>query len=149
LLEPARSTLSNLRSGVGLSERDNGPGGSLTDGPPVRDPARRRPRRLRYRRRPGAGPPVPTATLSPTTTLVSALPRQVGSDGGYQIFEVTPQQYQLIGQRVHEVIVRQKLYDQGVRSGAGVNQGKHHVLIDPGFSGLTAHQILNRLLGNP
>jgi hypothetical protein len=94
-------------------------------------------------------PPVPTAMLSPTTTLVSALPRQVGSDGGYQIFEVTPQQYQLIGQRVHEVIVRQKLYDQGVRFGAGVNQGKHHVLIDPGFSGLTARQILNRLLGNP
>jgi sarcosine oxidase gamma subunit len=94
-------------------------------------------------------PPAPTPTLSPTTTLVSALPRQVGTDGGYQIFEVTPQQYQLIGQRVHEVIVRQKLYDQGVRFGAGVNQGKHHVLIDPGFSGLTARQILNRLLGNP
>jgi sarcosine oxidase gamma subunit len=94
-------------------------------------------------------PPAPTPTLSPTTTLVSALPRQVGTDGGYQVFEVTPQQYQLIGQRVHEVIVRQKLYDQGVRFGAGVNQGKHHVLIDPGFSGLTARQILNRLLGNP
>jgi hypothetical protein len=94
-------------------------------------------------------PPVPTATLSPTTTLVSALPRQIGTDGGYQIFEVTAQQYQLIGQRVHEVIVRQKLYDQGVRFGAGVNQGKHIVLIDPGFSRLTARQILNRLLGNP
>ena len=94
-------------------------------------------------------PPAPTPTLSPTTTLVSALPRQVGTDGGYQVFEGTPQQYQLIGQRVHEVIVRQKLYDQGVRFGAGVNQGKHHVLIDPGFSGLTARQILNRLLGNP
>jgi sarcosine oxidase gamma subunit len=94
-------------------------------------------------------PPVPTATLSPTTTLVSALPRQVGTDGGYQVFEVTPQQYELISQRVHQVIVRQKLYDQGVRFGAGVNQGKHMVLIDPGFSGLTARQILNRLLGNP
>jgi hypothetical protein len=94
-------------------------------------------------------PPAPTPTLSPTTTLVSALPRQVGTDGGYQVFEVTPQQYQLIGQRVHEVIVRQKLYDQGVRFGAGVNQGKHIVLIDPGFSRLTARQILNRLLGNP
>jgi hypothetical protein len=93
--------------------------------------------------------PAPTPTLSPTTTLVSALPRRVGTDGGYQIFEVTPQQYQLIGQRVHEVIVRQRLWDQGVRFGAGVNQGKHHVLIDPGFSGLTARQILNRLLGNP
>jgi hypothetical protein len=94
-------------------------------------------------------PPAPTPTLSPTTTLVSALPRQVGTDGGYRVFEVTAQQYQLIGQRVHEVIVRQKLWDQGVRFGAGVNQGKHHVLIDPGFSRLTARQILNRLLGNP
>jgi hypothetical protein len=94
-------------------------------------------------------PPVPTATLSPTTTLVSDLPRQIGTDGGYQIFEVTAQQYQLIDQHVHEVIVRQKLSDQGVRFGAGINQGKHIVLIDPGFSGLTARQILNRLLGNP
>jgi hypothetical protein len=94
-------------------------------------------------------PPVPTPTLSPTTTLVSALPRQIGTDGGYQIFEVTAQQYQLIDQHVHEVIVRQKLADRGVRFGAGINQGKHIVLIDPGFSGLTARQILNRLLGNP
>jgi hypothetical protein len=92
--------------------------------------------------------PGPPATVSPTT-LVSTLPRQIGTDGGYQIFEVTPQQYQLISQRVHQVIVRQKLYDQGVRFGAGVNQGKHIVLIDPGFSRLTARQILNRLLGNP
>jgi hypothetical protein len=50
-------------------------------------------------------PPGPTATLSPTTTLVSTLPRQLGTDGGYQIFEVTPQQYQLTSQRVHQVIV--------------------------------------------
>jgi hypothetical protein len=56
-------------------------------------------------------PPAPTPTLSPTTTLVSALPRQVGTDGGYRVFEVTAQQ--------------------------------------PGFSRLTARQILNRLLGNP
>jgi hypothetical protein len=94
-------------------------------------------------------PTVPTATLSPATTLVSALPRQVGTDGGYQIFEVTPQQYQLIGQRWYDVIVRHKLWDQGVRFGAGVNQGKYHVLINPGLSKLTARQILNRILGNP
>jgi hypothetical protein len=98
---------------------------------------------------PEPAPPAPAPTLSPPTTLVSALPRQVGTEGGYQVFEVTAQQYQLIGQRVHEVIVRQKLWDQGVRFGAGINQGKHLVLIDPGFSRLTARQILNRLLGNP
>jgi hypothetical protein len=94
-------------------------------------------------------PPVPTATLSPFTTLASALPRQVGSDGGYQVFEVTPQQYQLIHQRLREVFVGQKLEDQGARFSSGVSQGKHIVLIDPGSSGLTARQILNRLLGNP
>jgi hypothetical protein len=97
----------------------------------------------------GAPEPAPTATLSPTTTLVSTLPRQVGTEGRYQVFEVTAQQYQLIGKRVHEVIVLQKLRDQGVRFGAGVHQGKYHVRIDPGFSRLTARQILNRLLGNP
>jgi hypothetical protein len=42
-----------------------------------------------------------------------------------------------------------KLWDQGVRFGVGINQGKHLVLIDPGFSRLTARQILNRLIGNP
>jgi hypothetical protein len=36
-----------------------------------------------------ASPGLP-ATLSPTTTLFSTLPRQIGTDGGYQIFEVTP-----------------------------------------------------------
>jgi hypothetical protein len=58
---------------------------------------------------PEPAPSAPAPTLSPTTTLVSALPRQVGTEGGYQVFEVTAQQYQLIGQRVHEVIVRQAL----------------------------------------
>jgi hypothetical protein len=50
-------------------------------------------------------PSAPAPTLSPTTSLVSGLPRQVGTEGGYHVFEVTAQQYQLIGQRVHEVIV--------------------------------------------
>ena len=29
------------------------------------------------------------STLSPATTLVSGLPRQVGTDGNFQVFEVT------------------------------------------------------------
>jgi hypothetical protein len=117
----------------------------------VHDPAahRRRPRRLSSRRRPGAAPSGPDGHAEPDHHPGLTLPRQVGTDGGYQIFEVTPQQYQLTSQRVHQVIVRQKLHDQGVRFGAGVNQGKHIVLIDPGSSRLTARQILNRLLGNP
>jgi hypothetical protein len=98
---------------------------------------------------PGAGPCGPDADAEPDhhpglgpAPAGRHRPRLPGVRGH-------PQQYQLIGQRVHEVIVRQQLWDQGVRFGAGVNQGKYLVLIDPGLSGLTARQILNRLLGNP
>ena len=90
---------------------------------------------------------LPPPTLSPATTLTSALPRRIGTEGNYVVFEVSPAQYELIGRRVHEVIVRQRLWHRGVRFGAGVNQGVHIVLIDPGLSGHSAREILNRLLG--
>jgi hypothetical protein len=32
---------------------------------------------------------IPPSTLSPATTLVSGLPRQVGTDGNFQVFDVT------------------------------------------------------------
>jgi hypothetical protein len=104
---------------------------------------------------PGRPPPssptrtLPPPTLSPATTLVSALPRKIGTEGRYQVYEVSPQQYELIGRRVHEVLVRQGLWDQGVRFGANYDPAKdlHFVLIDPGLSRLSARQILDRLLG--
>jgi len=50
---------------------------------------------------------------------------------------------------VHKVLVREKLWDQGVRFGANADPAKNYyfVLIDPGLSQLSARQILNRLLG--
>ena len=96
----------------------------------------------------------PTRTLPPPapragTTLVSSLPRLLRVADGYHQFEVSAQQYELIGQRVAEVLAREHLWDQGVRFGANFDPDKHFyfVLIDPGQSGLSAREILDRLLG--
>jgi hypothetical protein len=92
---------------------------------------------------------VPPATLGSGTTLVSSLPRLLRVVDGYHMFEVSPQQYEIIGRRVHEVLLRQHLVDRGVRFGANHDPDRHlyFVLIDPGLSRLTARQILDRLLG--
>jgi hypothetical protein len=99
-----------------------------------------------------AAPPtrtVPPSTLSSNTTLVSALPRLLRVVDGYHMYEVSPQQYEIIGKHVYQVLFREKLSDQGVRFGANYDPAKHlhFVLIDPGFSQLSARQILDRLLG--
>jgi hypothetical protein len=92
---------------------------------------------------------VPPATLSPATTLVSKLPRLLGLVDGYHMYEVSPQQYEIIGRNVPRVLGREGLFDQGVRFGANYDRDKdlHFVLIDPGLSHLSARQILERLLG--
>jgi hypothetical protein len=68
---------------------------------------------------------------------------------GYHRFIVNAQQYELIGKRLDQVLRREGLWDRGVRFGANFDPEKHEyfVLIKPGFSRLSAHQILNRLLG--
>ena len=98
--------------------------------------------------------PVPTQTappptLSPGTTLVGAQPRMVRVVDGYDVFEVSPQQYELIGKRLVQVLHREGLWDQGVRFGANADpaKGRYVVLIKPGLSQLSTRQILNRLLG--
>jgi hypothetical protein len=98
--------------------------------------------------------PTPTATIpapapSASTTLVSALPRMLRVAGRWHQFEVSPQQYDIIGKHVYQVLFRERLWDQGVRFGANYVPEKHlhFVLIDPGLSGLSARQILDRLLG--
>jgi hypothetical protein len=101
---------------------------------------------------PTSAPPtrtLPPATLRPGTTLVSSLPRLLRVADGYHQFEVSAQQYHLIGQRVGEVLVHQHLWDQGVRLGANFDPEKnfYFVLINPGHSGLSAREILDRLLG--
>jgi hypothetical protein len=101
---------------------------------------------------PAPAPPtrtVPPPTLSPATTLLSSPPRLLRKVGGYSMFEVNAQQYELIGKHVPQVLFREHLSDQGVRFGMNYvpKEHLHFVLIDPGFSGLTARQILDRLLG--
>jgi hypothetical protein len=49
--------------------------------------------------------------------LVSGLPRQVGTDGDFQVFEVTAHQRELVAQNAVKVLRRQGLWDQGVRFG--------------------------------
>jgi hypothetical protein len=97
-------------------------------------------------------PSIPTrtiapSTLSPATTLVSSLPRQVGTDGDFQVFEVTAHQRELVARNAVKVLTRQGLWDQGVRFGiTDPFKKQHFVLINPGLSGLTARQILDRML---
>ena len=101
---------------------------------------------------PAPSTPIPTrtiapSTLSPATTLVSGLPRQVGTDDNFQVFEVTAQQRDLVARNAVKVLTRQGLWDQGVRFGITDPFKKQHlVLINPGLSGLTARQILDRML---
>ena len=90
---------------------------------------------------------IPPSTLSPATTLVSGLPRQVGTDGDFQVFEVTAHQRELVARNAVKILTRQGLWDQGVRFGITDPFKKQHlVLINPGLSGLTARQILDRML---
>jgi hypothetical protein len=101
---------------------------------------------------PAPSTPIPTrtiapSTLSPATTLVSGLPRQVGTDGNFQVFEVTAHQRELVASNAVKVLTRQGLWDQGVRFGiTDPFKKQHFVLINPGLSGLTARQILDRML---
>ena len=46
--------------------------------------------------RPATTRTIAPSTLSPATTLVSGLPRQVGTDGNFQVFEVTAHQRELV-----------------------------------------------------
>lgn len=119
---------------------------SLTDEPTACRPGPRRPRRpgrLRRRRSQHVGSvdPVPTrtvppSTLRPATTLVLALPRHVGNDGNFQVFEVSALQRELVAMNQHKVI--KPLWDQGVRFGiTDPFKSRHLVLINPGVSGLT------------
>jgi hypothetical protein len=91
---------------------------------------------------------LPPTTLPPGTTLGSSLPRLLRVVDGYHQFEVSAQQYELIGRRVGELFARERLLDRGARFGANFDPDKrfYFVLIDPGFSGMSARQILDRLL---
>jgi Clp amino terminal domain, pathogenicity island component len=68
---------------------------------------------------------------------------------GWEHFDVTPQQWEVIHPRVKEVLVDGGLWRQGVRFGFNLNEERtrYRVSIHPGDSGLTHQQVLDRLLG--
>lgn len=68
---------------------------------------------------------------------------------GWERFDITPQQWEVIHPRVKEVIVDGGLWQQGVRFGFNLTEDKtrYWVVIHPGDSGLTHQQVLDRLLG--
>jgi Clp amino terminal domain, pathogenicity island component len=68
---------------------------------------------------------------------------------GWEHFDITPQQWEVIHPRVKVVLVDGGLWQQGVRFGFNFNEDKTRfwVSIHPGESGLTHQQVLDRLLG--
>ena len=105
------------------------------------------------------GPPVepPSAPLVPSPAARrsdAALcgPKVFGAEqpeSAWARFDVTGEQLQLIERRLLRVLCREGLWGKGVGFGAGFDPDRstEFVMIHPGFSGLTARQILDRLLG--
>jgi hypothetical protein len=102
---------------------------------------------------PGEAPlPAPSPALPAGPSLAAQCgPKPLGAEqppDAWVRFDVTPQQWEVIGSRLREVLCRQGLWRQGVGFGANVEpQGTRFVMIHPGRSGLTARQILDRFLG--
>ena len=95
--------------------------------------------------------PLPVPPPSGPSLAVPCGPRPPGAEqppDAWVRFDVTPQQWEVIDRRLLEVLCRQGLWRQGVGFGASVGpQGTRFVMIHPGRSGLTARQLLDRLLG--
>jgi ATP-dependent Clp protease ATP-binding subunit ClpA len=68
---------------------------------------------------------------------------------GWERFDITPQQWEVIQPRLRVVLVDEGLWQQGVQFGMNFNQDKtrYWVSIHPGDSTLTHQQVLDRLLG--
>jgi hypothetical protein len=109
---------------------------------------------------PGArveGPPeaplVPSpAPASPASDASLCGPKPFGAaqpESAWVQFEVTRAQLDLIESRLVRVLCREGLWRKGVGFGANYDQERDgwFVIVHPGFSGLTAREILDRLLG--
>jgi len=94
---------------------------------------------------PASGPPTP---LGGCGQALSGLGHSAEGPGSRR-FEITHQQLEVIGSRLIEVFCRQGLWQQDVGFGVHYTNDPNRVvvLVSPGRSGLTAKQILNRLLG--
>lgn len=95
--------------------------------------------------------PVP-APANPASNATLCGPKPFGAEQppeAWVRFDVTKQQLDLITSRLLLVLCRQGLWKQGVGFGLNFNEQRtrYWVMIHPGFSGLTARQILDRFLG--
>jgi hypothetical protein len=95
--------------------------------------------------RPASGSPAPLGDCG------AALPGlgHSAEGPGSRRFEITRQQLGVIGSRLVEVFCRQGLWRQDVGFGVHYTKDPNRVvvLVSPGRSGLTAKQVLDRLLG--
>jgi hypothetical protein len=102
--------------------------------------------------RPVLPPPAAPSPAAPPSPVSRCGPRPPGAEqppDAWVQFDVTEAQLEVIDSRLREVLCRQGLWRKGV--GFGVNHDEdgtgYFVMIHPGFSGLSARQILDRFLG--
>jgi hypothetical protein len=100
---------------------------------------------------PPEAPLVPAPAARPSDASLCG-PKPFGAaqpESAWVQFEVTAAQLQLIERRLIRVLCREGLWRKGVGFGANYDQDRDgwFVIVHPGFSGLTARQILDRLLG--
>ena len=94
---------------------------------------------------PAGGPPTP---LGGCNQPLSGLGHSAEGPGSRR-FVITRQQLELIGSRLIEVFCHQGLWQKDVVFGVHYTDDPNRivVLVSPGRSGLTASQVLDRLLG--
>jgi hypothetical protein len=100
---------------------------------------------------PSDAPLVPSPA-APASDASRCGPKPFGAEqpaSAWKQFDVTKAQLELINRRLFRVLCREGLWRKGVGFGAGYDPDREteFVMIHPGFSGLTARQILDRFLG--
>jgi hypothetical protein len=102
--------------------------------------------------RPVLPPPAAPSPAAPPSLAALCGPKVPGAEqppDAWVKFDVTEAQLEVIDGRLLEVLCRQGLWRKGV--GFGFNRTQEgtgaFVMIHPGFSGLSARQILDRFLG--
>lgn len=100
---------------------------------------------------PSDAPLVPSPAAPPSLASRCG-PKPFGAEqpeDAWKRFDVTAAQLEVINRRLFRVLCGQGLWRKGVGFGAGYDPDREteFVMIHPGFSGLTARQVLDRFLG--